>query len=219
MEDIKKKENHTNDSNLQPTKRLGNQSWEGNKAGKEAVAMYGNAGNIPANSEQQNFKNNDVTDRAQAVYGNLGGAEFHAFFGRKRVTLKMADPPPPCYLLKKIPAELRNRIYELTFAPDDEQNEAGEVSLCKAKSPPKDLLVTCRKIHGEAAKMYKAEHQRYWRSTKFKIDRDEGEMYSGALDALREEDLDHVTQLRIYAMFYMTEEFSDEEVGSGDEDP
>ncbi|KAF7194884.1 hypothetical protein HII31_00879 [Pseudocercospora fuligena] len=79
----------------------------------------------------------------------------------------MAADPLPCYFLDKIPAELRNRIYELAFAPGDEENDAGEVSLCKAKSPAKDLIMTCRQVHSEAGKMYKAEYQGYWRNTRF----------------------------------------------------
>ncbi|KXT13345.1 hypothetical protein AC579_6044 [Pseudocercospora musae] len=172
MEDIKQKENNTNaaaqDSIVQPTKRMGNQSWEENRAGKEAKALYGNAGDVR--------------------------------------NLNMADSPP-CYLLEKIPAELRNRIYQLVFAPyEEEVNKAGEINLCKAKFPPKNLIFTCRQIHSEAAKMYKAEYQRYWRSTKFGIDRFRMTRCLDALHALKEEDIEQVTQLRIQRPFFTGEE-------------
>ncbi|KXS93840.1 hypothetical protein AC578_5328 [Pseudocercospora eumusae] len=113
----------------------------------------------------------------------------------KKKKKTMADPLP-CYLLEKTSPELRNRIYELAFAPEDEVNDADEVSLCKAKSPPKDLILTCRQIHREAAKMYKAEHQRYWKSTKFFLCGHEANKNPEALHALQEEDLEHVTRLR-----------------------
>lgn len=73
------------------------------------------------------------------------------------------DEQQECLLLKKLPGELRNCIYELVFAEPD------VVNLRHAKLPSRNLLLTCRKVYGEAQKIYVDYCCRYWKDTEFII--------------------------------------------------
>ncbi|KAK4496212.1 hypothetical protein PRZ48_012192 [Zasmidium cellare] len=73
----------------------------------------------------------------------------------------------PCPFFDKLPVELRDEIYKLTFTPD--HDEGKEVSLVDAAPPSKAVLMTCKQAHAEAAKLYKAMYQDYWRKTTFQI--------------------------------------------------
>ncbi|KAK4610354.1 hypothetical protein CLAFUW4_13974 [Fulvia fulva] len=69
-----------------------------------------------------------------------------------------------CYLLQKLPAELRIAIYELVFSATDNDLE---VDLLQATPPEKYLILTCRRIRHEASAMYRSAYQTYWRTTRF----------------------------------------------------
>lgn len=69
----------------------------------------------------------------------------------------------PASPLQRLPAELRNNIYELTFASDTDSY----TKLTEAAPPSKSLIFTCRKIYQEARSMYRNECRRYWRETRF----------------------------------------------------
>lgn len=71
--------------------------------------------------------------------------------------------------MDKIPAELRNAIYELVFVPghDEKERESHDVSVQDAKPPPKALLCSCRKVYNEGKNMYSAAYRRYWSTTPF----------------------------------------------------
>ncbi|KAK4496208.1 hypothetical protein PRZ48_012188 [Zasmidium cellare] len=71
----------------------------------------------------------------------------------------------PCLLLDKLPAELRNRVWEFAFAPDDDS----EVELAEATPPSKNLLLTCRQIYDESYGLYQPAYRDYFRTTKFRI--------------------------------------------------
>ena len=64
--------------------------------------------------------------------------------------------------LLKLPAELRNHIYELAFTTDhyDEEGEEEEevMDVFAAPAPGKALLLVCHQIHNEANLMYKASY-------------------------------------------------------------
>lgn len=66
--------------------------------------------------------------------------------------------------LFRLPAELRNYIYELTFATPP------TIDFIEACPPSKALVVTCRAIRDETAKMYQAMYRKYWKESTFVID-------------------------------------------------
>lgn len=91
-----------------------------------------------------------------------------------------------CLFLNKVPAELRNEIYELAFtSSDDDEVEIdlsnfgpprrpsllikGEVELSKAHPPDSALLSTCQQIQSEATQLYKRVSHKYWTDTHFVI--------------------------------------------------
>lgn len=68
-----------------------------------------------------------------------------------------------CHLLS-LPAELRNRIYNLCFA-----EPAKEVDLLEAQPPSRALLCTCRQIRDEARLMHRKAYREFWSNTRFFI--------------------------------------------------
>lgn len=103
----------------------------------------------------------------------------------------------PCRLLS-LPPELRNEIYELAFT-----TSVGEkVNLFAHKPPTKSLLLTCREVYNEAGGLYKEAYRTFWRSSNFIV---EGETTTSlevgptAYQELREEDVEHITSLTVYA--------------------
>lgn len=83
-----------------------------------------------------------------------------------------------CHLFR-IPAELRNRIYELCFV------KANEVNLLEAMPPSKALLLTCRQIHDEARLMRRRAYRDYWFKTRFFIQGPEFEEFVWTPDERR----------------------------------
>ncbi|KAF2166747.1 hypothetical protein M409DRAFT_54536 [Zasmidium cellare ATCC 36951] len=75
-----------------------------------------------------------------------------------------------CLLLDKMPAEIRNRIYEYAFAPDDDK----EVELADGTPPTIDLVLANRQIHNESIGLYALAHLDYFRNTNFCISRERG---------------------------------------------
>lgn len=70
--------------------------------------------------------------------------------GQEHTSLDTLSPGTPCYLLK-LPAELRNRIYDLAFT-----DRGQTIELFSAAPPSRALLRTCRQIYEEAASIYTA---------------------------------------------------------------
>ncbi|KXT00930.1 hypothetical protein AC578_5700 [Pseudocercospora eumusae] len=83
----------------------------------------------------------------------------------------MAQPPPPCYLLQKLPPELRNNIYEVVFTFDHvKEDHTNDVDVWTAvKKLPNSLLFTCRTIQAEATKMFAASLKNFWSTHNFVI--------------------------------------------------
>lgn len=102
-------------------------------------------------------------------------------------------PPASCRLLS-LPAELRNRIYELAFAHDSEK----DVDLLKAQTPSKDLVLTCRAIYAEASGVYKQAYRDFWTTSRFQMQMQQKETDAIAkLQALADADLDHIRTISI----------------------
>ncbi|KJY00282.1 hypothetical protein TI39_contig337g00002 [Zymoseptoria brevis] len=81
-----------------------------------------------------------------------------------------APPPlfhPPCLLLTKLSAELRNVIY--TFAFSSNNNPAKTVDVQNNGAPKKELLCCNRQIYNEAKRSFKDAHTQFWRNTKFHL--------------------------------------------------
>ncbi|KAF7188534.1 hypothetical protein HII31_10196 [Pseudocercospora fuligena] len=104
----------------------------------------------------------------------------------------------PCYLQEKLPAELRNEIYELVFTtgtPESTQgNGPATVDLFHATPPSKALTLTCRQFHAEAHDMYKTAYQSYWKTTSFTVNGNS--MTRNAISRLRVQGLQHITKLK-----------------------
>lgn len=56
--------------------------------------------------------------------------------------------------LQKIPAELRNAVYDLVFNTTPHQHSHTKVDLLRAQPPEHTLLLVCRQIHDEARQIY-----------------------------------------------------------------
>ncbi|PPJ51651.1 hypothetical protein CBER1_08822 [Cercospora berteroae] len=80
---------------------------------------------------------------------------------------KVADPSIPveeCNIFEKLPGEMRNKIWELSFT-DNEQ----VVDLQNASPPSKSLLLTCKRANSEARGLYKDAYRAYWTTSPFQI--------------------------------------------------
>lgn len=109
--------------------------------------------------------------------------------------------------LLALPAELRNKIYDLVFAIDT----ASQVALLDAEPPSKELILTCKQICAETRLLYQAAYRAFWRETTFTIALE----FSGhhmfinrALRGLRTEDVENIQslQMRTSRAFYSLEE-------------
>lgn len=104
----------------------------------------------------------------------------------------------PCHLQEKLPAELRNEIYELLFNTSCSEtsldNDAETVDLFHATPPSKALTLTCRQFQAEARDMYRMAYRSYWKSTSFTVNVDT--MTHESIAKLRKEDLQHITKLK-----------------------
>lgn len=103
---------------------------------------------------------------------------------------------PFCPLLDKLPAEMRNRIYEYVFATEDNGDDT--IDLAAQDDPPsKNILRTCRQVHAEAAQLYKKTYQAYWTSKNFFLQAREEDLRAcmDTLSVYRGEDLDHINSL------------------------
>ena len=67
-------------------------------------------------------------------------------------------------MFTRLPAEIRNGIYELVF-----QVSSDTVNLLEAHPPEKAILLTCRKIHEETKLMYRGAYRKYWTDTRFTL--------------------------------------------------
>lgn len=54
--------------------------------------------------------------------------------------------------LEKLPAEMRNNIYELVITADRPDEE---VEIKQARPLSKNILLTCKQVHAEARGMYR----------------------------------------------------------------
>ena len=108
-----------------------------------------------------------------------------------------------CALLKKLPAELRNQIYELVFSPNHRKDDS--VELRDATPPEGSLTRSCRQIYREASAMYRRAYRDYWTTTPFKMEHTTEELktirekleaiaaVSGTLSHLKYRDLQQVS--------------------------
>ena len=69
--------------------------------------------------------------------------------------------------LQTLPAELRNKIYELAFTCDTEEDETTD--LCTAQPPNKALTLVSRQLYNEASGIYRDNYRRFWTESNFTI--------------------------------------------------
>lgn len=109
-----------------------------------------------------------------------------------------ANMAKPCHFFDKLPPELRNEVYKLAFASDDDSKG---IRLIDAAPPSKALIVTCRQTHAESAKLYKAMYRDYWRTNKFLIEESVSYGYQSRLTdhvpVNRAMDVDHIEHLTV----------------------
>ncbi|KAK4496207.1 hypothetical protein PRZ48_012187 [Zasmidium cellare] len=107
---------------------------------------------------------------------------------------------PPSAFFTKIPAELRNNIYELAFT---QTSPDAEIDVAQAQPPTKALLLTSRRFNTEAKGFYKDAYRKYWRSNNFFVKFREAGLISAAmgpedpLAGVRDVDLENITSLSI----------------------
>ncbi|KAK4626470.1 hypothetical protein CLAFUW4_05180 [Fulvia fulva] len=84
----------------------------------------------------------------------------------------MSNPTPPATaLLLSLPAELRNEIYDLVFAPEPvylcgatniySHQRTKHINLLQSQPPNYALLLTCRQIYLEAMQLYSDGYRAY----------------------------------------------------------
>ncbi|KAK0896290.1 hypothetical protein LTR02_011299, partial [Friedmanniomyces endolithicus] len=101
-------------------------------------------------------------------------------------------------LFRRLPAEIRNKIYALSFlggdAPRTQPREPEIQDLLSARPPTKALLLTCRRVYREARGVYVESYRAYWRTTAFVVD-ERGELEYDFVAPFSAEDLGEVRQL------------------------
>ncbi|KAK0932988.1 hypothetical protein LTR29_015408 [Friedmanniomyces endolithicus] len=98
-------------------------------------------------------------------------------------------------LFRRLPAEIRNRIYAFAFLGDDKPHQGPETQdLLSARPPTKALLLTCRRVYREAQGVYVESYKAYWRTTAFVVD-ERGELEYDFLPLFSGEDLGEVREL------------------------
>ncbi|KAK0252861.1 hypothetical protein LTS09_012018 [Friedmanniomyces endolithicus] len=109
----------------------------------------------------------------------------------------IAAPQPSSTLLSRLPPEIRNEIWDLSFSGTNR-----EVDLLHDACPPSsNLLLTCRQMHAEAKGFWPGRREKYWRSTRFFIEFDPSAMLNAEISFPADEDLDEIRHiiLRILA--------------------
>ena len=130
---------------------------------------------------------------------------FSSSLAQRKAKRSTSTTPSPtgCSFFDKLPAELRNEIYELSFTSDTGAEDTVEVS--EATPPSKNLLLTSRRFHHEAHRIYLEAYRKYWRSTNFKITLEVGETTDGEVFCERytlseddfPDDIDHICRLTV----------------------
>jgi hypothetical protein len=92
-------------------------------------------------------------------------------------------------------AELRNKIYEYAFTTPADADEE-EIDLLESPDhvPSKSLLLACRKIHEEAAGIYKDSFRRYWTEGNFVVEVAGAYNFRKYISELSFDGLDHITK-------------------------
>lgn len=99
-----------------------------------------------------------------------------------------AESAEPCHFFR-MPAELRNRIYEFTYAVETDVG----VDLLTTQPPAKSMLLACRQLCAEAKVIYKESYRKFWKGSRFFID----DLQHRDLSGLRTMHLEHVTSLTV----------------------
>ncbi|TKA39058.1 hypothetical protein B0A54_09655 [Friedmanniomyces endolithicus] len=103
----------------------------------------------------------------------------------------IAAPQPSSTLLSRLPPEIRNEIWDLSFSGTNR-----EVDLLHDACPPSsNLLLTCRQMHAEAKGFWPGRREKYWRSTRFFIEFDPSAMLNAEISFPADEDLDEIRHI------------------------
>ncbi|KAK1062497.1 hypothetical protein LTR74_010202 [Friedmanniomyces endolithicus] len=102
-------------------------------------------------------------------------------------------------LFRRLPAEIRNKIYALSFLGGDNiprtpQQDPEIQDLLSARPPTKALLLTCRRVYREAHGVYVESYRAYWRTTAFVVD-ERGELEYDFVAPFSAADLGEVREL------------------------
>jgi hypothetical protein len=96
--------------------------------------------------------------------------------------------------LLALPAELRNTIYEFTFAPSD---KGSDQDFFHPSPPTKSLILTCRQIHNAAVSLYCKAYRAYWNDSNFVIKMADFDTTFAHITTSDPSALAHITHLRI----------------------
>ncbi|KAK1062495.1 hypothetical protein LTR74_010200 [Friedmanniomyces endolithicus] len=102
-------------------------------------------------------------------------------------------PQPSSTLLSRLPPEIRNEIWDLSFSGTNR-----EIDLLHDACPPSSaLLLTCRQVYAEAKGYWPGRREKYWRSTRFFIEFDPSAMLNAEISFPADEDLDEIRHMKL----------------------
>jgi len=105
----------------------------------------------------------------------------------------IAAPQPSSTLLSRLPPEIRNEIWDLSFSGTNR-----EVDLLHDACPPSSaLLLTCRQVYAEAKGYWPSRREKYWRSTRFFIEFDPSALLNAEISFPADEDLDGIRHIKL----------------------
>ncbi|KAK4627689.1 uncharacterized protein CLAFUR5_04253 [Fulvia fulva] len=108
----------------------------------------------------------------------------------------MATQSANCRLLR-LPAELRNQIYELVFADDKISTSVPLDAATPPAGPPKALSLVNRQLYNETRAMSRAAHQKCWTTSTLTLTTGDKSHASSIIDAIAPDDLQHIRSITL----------------------
>ncbi|KAK0273468.1 hypothetical protein LTR35_012218 [Friedmanniomyces endolithicus] len=102
-------------------------------------------------------------------------------------------PQPSSTLLSRLPPEIRNEIWDLSFSGTNREIDW----LHDACPPSSALLLTCRQVYAEAKGYWPGRREKYWRSTRAFIEFDPSAMLDTTISFPADEDLDEIRHMKL----------------------
>lgn len=108
----------------------------------------------------------DMESANDSLNSNQSIQPDQSMFTRQTALTRIAEPSSGSTSpLLALPPELRANIWQLAFAPDNDE----EINLLGATEPCKNLLITNRQVRDEASQFYSEAREQFWPTTHFFI--------------------------------------------------